>query len=135
MPVFDVGIIVQNKYDTIAQFFFIRAQRTNEVTQTLGQHGDSAIYQIDTGSTLFSLTVDDTAFGDIMAHIGNMHAYLPVLVLLTDRERIVKVLGIFGVDGASEHIAEVLTTGNFFFRNLSTNLLGSVLYTFRILIG
>ena len=48
-----------------------------------------------------------------MGYVGNVHAHLPVaIVQLADREGIIEVLGIHGVDGKGGHLAHVHTLGN-----------------------
>ena len=62
-----------------------------------------------------------------MADISDVDANFPVLALLTNAQRIVEVLGVLGVDGASEDLAEVLTARYLLRSNARLNLLGGLL--------
>ena len=62
-----------------------------------------------------------------------MDAHLPAAVRqATDRECIVKVFGVFGVDREGCHLAEVLTLGQILRRNLTWDAPRSLLDIFRI---
>ena len=62
-----------------------------------------------------------------------MDAHLPAAVRqATDRECIVKVFGVFGVDREGCHLAEVLTLGDILRRNLAWDAPRSFLDIFRI---
>ncbi len=70
-----------------------------------------------------------------MRHVGDMHAHLPqVVAKLTYGQRIIKVLCIFRVYGECGNITEVLTLLVVLLRNLTRNLVGSLLYLLRIFI-
>ena len=58
MPILDVCLVVHLEDNAVAQFFLVGAQRTDKVTQTLGQHRDGTIHQIDTGGTCICFLVD-----------------------------------------------------------------------------
>ena len=61
-----------------------------------------------------------------MADVGYVHAHLDVAVpQLAVGEGVVEVLGVGGVDGEGEHIAEVAPAGHFFLRR-AAYLLGFV---------
>ena len=62
-----------------------------------------------------------------MAHVGDVHADFPVSVLeFLDRQRIVKVLGVGGVDGESCHTAHVAPLGDFLGRDARLQSLGGL---------
>ena len=130
----DVGLVVKQEDSAITQFLLVRAQRTDEVAQTLWQHGDGAVDEIDTRSTLRGLLVNDRALLNIVRHVGNVHADLPEILHLAYRQRIVEVLGILGVDGTGPDVTEVLATTNLLFGDARLYLLGSSLHRFRIFI-
>ena len=68
-----------------------------------------------------------------MGHVGDMHAYLTVAVgKAAEGNSVVKVLGIFGVDGKGGNRAEVLTTRYFFRRYAGIYLVGGLLHVGRI---
>ena len=65
-----------------------------------------------------------------------MDTHLPVTVLQPlDTERIVEVLGVLGVDGTGEHLAEVLTHSQVLLGDLTRNLVGCILHVLRIFVG
>ena len=134
MKVLHVRFVVQQEDDRVAELLLVRTQRADEVTQPFGQHGDGAVYQIDTGGSLHSLLVYHGPLRDIVADVGNVHTDLPQLTLLPDAQRIVKILGILGVNGTGEDIAEVLAALDFLLCDARINLLGSVLHMLRILV-
>ena len=62
-----------------------------------------------------------------------MHTHFPVSVIqLASRKGIVKVLGIFRVDGKGQDLTEILTLGNFFFRDNFRYLICRLFHIFRI---
>ena len=73
---------------------------------------------------------------DIVGDIGDMHAHFVVSVGQTaDRECIVEVLGILGVDRESRHIAHVLACGHDLGRDSGVDLLGSLLHGLGVSVG
>ena len=76
MPFLDIRLIVEYEDDAITEFLLIRTQRTDEVTETLGQHGDGAVDEIDARGTVVGLLVDGGAFLHIVADISDMDAHL-----------------------------------------------------------
>ena len=82
------------------------------------------------------LAVDDTSFLHIMGNVGNMHTYFPLTVLhAPDRERVVEVLCIVGVDGKGGDVAEVLPSGNLLGGNVVRNLISGIFHGLGIDIG
>ena len=81
--VLDVGIFVQSEDHTIAKLLFVRAQRADEVTEALGQHGNSTVDEIDAGGSFRRLLVYDRTFLDIMRDVGNMHTDLVKLLAVS----------------------------------------------------
>ena len=68
-----------------------------------------------------------------MRHVSNMYAHLHCAVLvLAEREGIIEVLRIAGVDGESEHIAHVVATLNLAPANLLRDGFCSFLHCLRI---
>ena len=135
VPLLNIRLVVEQEDHTITEFLLIRTERTNEVAEALRQHGDGAVYKVDARGTVKALLVDDRALLHIVADICDMHAYLPQPALhLTDTQGIIEILGILGVDGAGEHVAEVLTPGYLLRGDGSIDLLGSLLHVLRILI-
>ena len=75
-----IRFVVHLKDHGISQFLFVRTQRTNEITQTFGEHRYGAVHQIDTRSTTQSLLVYHAIFEYIVTHVGNVHSHLPHIV-------------------------------------------------------
>ena len=96
-----------------AQAIHIGVQRAQAVGQLLGQHGNHAAREIDTGGAVVGIDVDGIAVLHIVAHIGNRHQQAPPLGT-PDLGRlaihgIVEVARILAIDGAQRHIAQVHT--------------------------
>ena len=106
--VVNLGFVVHLEDHAEGQFFLIRTERTDVVAEFFGQHWNSAVDQINRSATIQGFFVDGRAGTDIVRHVGDMHAHLPMAVgqfLQTDG--IVEVFRIGGVDGDGEHRAEV----------------------------
>ena len=121
--------------DRVGEFVLVGSQRADVVAQFLGQHGDGAVHQIDRGGTLVSLLVDDGAWGDIVAHVGDVHTDFPVSVLkFLDGQGVVKVLGVGGVDGERRHVAHVASAGNLLGGDAVVEGFGSLGHIFGVLV-
>ena len=108
--VLDLGIVVEFKDDAVCQFFLVRAKRTDEVAETLREHRDGAIYEIDRCGTLHCFLVDDAALRDVVRNIGDVNTHLPIAILQSlNTQGIVEVFGVFRVDGAGENLSEVFS--------------------------
>ena len=133
-----VSVLVQGKDDAVAELLLVGTQRADEVAEALGQHRDGAIDEIDAGGTLDDFLVDDRALLHIVADISYMDTYFVELATcrlaleLTERQGIIEVLGIFGVDGTSPHVSEVLTALDFLGSDARFNLVGSLLHVLGI---
>ena len=128
-----VGILVHLEHDGIAELFLVGSERTDEVAETLWQHRNGAVHEIDGSGTLLRFLVDDGAFEHIMRHVSNMHTHFPhTLFHLANRQCVVEVLGIARVNREGEHIAEVLALGNFLGCDARLYLVGSQLYGFWV---
>ena len=58
VPPFYISLLVEFEYHTVSQFFLVGTQRTDEITETLGEHWDGAVNEIDTRGALHCLLVD-----------------------------------------------------------------------------
>ena len=131
-----VGVFVHIKDNTISQLLFIGAKRADKVTQPFGQHGYGAVYKIHTCGAFHGLFVDDAALGNVMTHVGYVHAHLPkALIEHANRQCIVEILGISRVDGAGKHVAEVLAFVVILLRYLGRNAFGSLFCRLGISVG
>ena len=136
VPVLDIALLVDDEDGAVGQFLLIGTERADEVAETFGQHRDGAVHQVDTCGALLGFAVDDAAFGDVVGHVGNVHAHFPPLAFeVADGEGIVKVLGIVGVDGEGRHFAEILAASDFLGRDVGRKAFGSILHVLRIAIG
>ena len=125
--------IIQRKYYREGELIFVGPERTDAITQAFGEHRDSAINEINRRSAVVALLVDDRARTYVVRHVSNMYAHLHCAVLvLAEREGIIEVLRIAGVDGESEHIAHVVATLNLAPADLLRNSFGRFLHSFRI---
>ncbi len=80
-----------------------------------GKHGDGPVYQINGSSALFSFLVDNASFFYVMSNIGDVHTHFPQSVFYgADRKCVVKIFGIFRVDGESCYLTEIFASGNLF---------------------
>ena len=66
MPVFDIRLLVHLEDDAVAELVLVGAQRADVVAQSLGQHRDGAVDQIDARGALLCLLVDDASLGHIV---------------------------------------------------------------------
>ena len=133
VPALHAGLAVHLEDGAVGQLLLAGAQRADEVAEPLGQHGDGAVDKVDAGGAPGRLAVDDGAFGDIVGHVGDVNAHLPqAAVKAADGERVVKVLGVAGVDGAGEHVAVVLAHGQVAGGDVGADLRGGVLHVLRI---
>ena len=71
-----------------------------------------------------------------MTHIGNVHTHFPRVVCETaDRQRIVKVFRIAGVDGEGRYLAKIFTFGDFLLSNTRMELICRAFHIFGIGVG
>ena len=94
-----------------AQPLHMRIQRAQAVGELLGQHRDHAARKVNAGGAIVGVDVNGAAGLHIVAHIGNGHQQTPALAAPNACRfainRIVKVAGVFAVDGHQGHIGEV----------------------------
>ena len=85
-------------------------QARQAVRDDLGKHGQYAAGQIDARAALSRLPVERTPRRSKVANVGDVHAQLPVLALRVHGQRngIVEVAGICGVDGDDDLLRKVL---------------------------
>ena len=132
----DLGIGGHLEDDRVGELVLVGTQRADVVAQPLGQHRDGAVHQIDRRGTLAGLAVDDGVGGDIVGHIGDVYANLPVAILeLLYRQGVVEVLGIGRVDGERGHPAHVAAAGHLLIGDARLQSVGRALDVFGILVG
>ncbi len=131
----DFGFGVHLHDDAEAELLLVLAQRADIVAEFFGQHGDGAVDEVDAGAAVVGLAVDGAAGLYIVRHIGDVHAHFDVTVFqLAVGEGVVEVLGVGGVDGEGEHVAEVAAGGHLFFGGFA-DFLGLVFGLFGELQG
>ncbi len=105
-------LLVDVEDDAVSEFLFIGVERTYEVAQMLGKHGDCAVDEVDGCGALPGFFVDYGVFGDIVGHVGDVYPHFPKSVADgAYGEGIIEIFGIRRVDGACEHVAEVFAFG------------------------
>ena len=72
VPRLDVGVLVHDEDDAVAQLVLVGPERTDIVAEPLREHGDGAVDQIDARGALLCLAVDDAPLGDVVRHVGNV---------------------------------------------------------------
>ena len=71
-----------------------------------------------------------------MCHVGDVYTHFPQTVFYgADRKCVIKIFGIFRVNGESRYLTEVFASGYFFRSNFCRNFIGGSLYRFRVYIG
>ena len=81
VPFLHLCLLVHDEDDAVGQLVLVGAQGTDVVAQAFGKHGDGAVDEVDAGAALLCLAVDDTAFGNVVRHVGNVHTHLVQLPL------------------------------------------------------
>ena len=136
VPVEHFALRVHREDGGIGEFLLVGAERADEVAESLGQHGDGAIHEVDAGGPFLRFAVDDVALFHIVAHVGNVNAHFPQpLAEGADGERVVEVLGVVRVDGEGGHGAEVLPPGYIFGTDVGLQRLCCFLHLLRVDVG
>ena len=132
----DLGLRRKLKYGGEGEFFLVRAQGAQFVGEFLRQHGHSTVHQVHGGATGLGLFVHLRAGVHVVGDIGNVDAHLEVPVFqLAKAQGIVKVLGVCGVDGEGEHLAEVFAAFAVLGRDDVRDLVRGVFYVFLEAVG
>ena len=132
----DFGLGRQFKDGREGEFFLVGAQGAKLVGEFLRQHGDGAVHQIDGGAAGLGLLVHRGVRPYVPSDIGNMDAHFVVAVFqFAEAQGVVKVFGIGGVYGESEHLPEVPAMGAVLVRNLFRNGIGRIFYAFFEAVG
>ena len=98
------AVVVQEHRHHVALHAVV--QRARPGAECLGQHGQDASGRIDAGRTLAGLVVEQGVDRDVGGHVGDVHAEHETVVGLLDRDRVVVVLGVDGIDGEGEGVHE-----------------------------
>ena len=111
------------------------AQGAYSIGESFGQHGYHAVDQINGGSPDVGFILQNGVEPDIVGHIGNVHPNFPEAILqFLDREGIVKILGIGGVNGKSRNLSKIPAFCYLFVRNFQRNFICCLIHFFRIFI-
>ena len=132
----ELRVFVQREDTAVGILILVGAERAEEVAQALGEHRYRTVHEVDTGSTLVGLIIDETTRLDIVADVGDMHPdFIAPFRKRAEGEGVVEVLRITRVDGAGQHPTEVLTLCELLFGDLGRECFGSLLYGLGIAIG
>ena len=124
-----VEVLVEREDGREAEARLVGTQRAELVREPLGQHGYRAVDQIDRRAALDRLVVDHGVGAHVVGHVGDVHADLPhALLHLADRERVVEVLGVGGIDREGGHVAEIATLGVIGLGDAAVDRLGGSLH-------
>ena len=123
------GFLVEREDRREAETLFVGAQRAKFVAQFFGQHRNRTIDQIDRRAALLGFGVDHRAGLNVVGHVAicTPTSHTPSFDL-ADREGVVEVLGIFGVDGEGGYAPEVLASGYFLGGDFGGYLVSGFLY-------
>ena len=115
-----VRLFVQREDTAVGILILVRTERTEEVAQSLGEHRDGAIHQINTRGTLIGFVINDTTRLHVVAHVSDMYSdFVASFSEGTEGERVIEVLRITWVNGAGQYATEVLTLCQFGLSNLT----------------
>ena len=101
-------------------------QGTNPIGKTGRQHGYDTVYQIYTGSSLQSLTIQGTSRLYIIADICNMYTQMINISFFGQRNTIIQILGIFPVNRHNRPVTKIHTPLKISFNH-------SIRYTFCLI--
>ncbi len=111
----DLPLLVHRKEDRKGKLVFVGAQGAHLVAELFGQHGHDAVHQVYGGGAVLRFFFQGSAGPNVMRHIRDVHPdFPPSIAQRFDAQGIVKVLGIDGVNGEGQRIAEVAAALNFF---------------------
>ena len=135
MRLLDFGVLIQLENHGKTKFLFIRAERTDLVAQAFRQHRNGTVHKINRCRTAESFPVYQAFRFNVVGHVGDMNANFPIAIIqLTGRKGIIEILSVFRVDRESRDATEILTLGNFLFRDCIRYLFCRLLNVSRIFI-
>ena len=82
-------------------------QRADVVRKRFGEHGDDAVGKIHAGAAAVRLGVEGAAAGDVVRHVGNVHAEKEAVPFPPHGDGVVKVARVVAVDGDDGLFAKV----------------------------
>ena len=126
MRLLDFGILIQLENHGKTKFLFIRAERTDLVAQAFRQHRNGAVHKINRCRTAESFPVYQAFRFNVVGHVGDMNANFPIAII--------EILSVFRVDRESRDATEILTLGNFLFRDCIRYLFCGLFNVSRIFI-
>ena len=85
-----------------------RIKRADAVTELFGQHGHDASREVNRGRSQLRIVIKVGGRFNVMTDVGNSHKQSEMLFIeLFSIHRIIEVSGIFPVNGAKRHIAQI----------------------------
>jgi len=75
VPGLDIGLVVHLEDDAVTKFLLVGTEGADEVTESLREHGDSAVDEVDARGTIVGFLVDRGAFADVMGDVGDVHTH------------------------------------------------------------
>src|SRR5437762_644456 len=85
-------------------------ETANAVAQTLRQHRDHTVWQINAVSAPTRFSIERTAGLYVSGNIGNVHTQLPTVLGLLDMNRVIKIACIIGIDGDDKLFAQIVAS-------------------------
>lgn len=99
----------QSKQDAEGKLVFSRSQAAHLLGESSGKHGIGPLHQVDRRGSFAGLAVQRRVRLDKVRHVGNVHAHLEgAVVLASDVESIIQVLGRAGVDCKDSSFPQIL---------------------------
>ena len=97
-----------------SEFVFVRAQGAHLVAEHFGEHGNHPVHQVHRRSPFVGFALQSASRPDVMRDVGNVNAHFQVSVGQgLERQSVVKILGVDGVNGQGKDAAEIAPSGNF----------------------
>ena len=130
VPVVNFSLFVHAENGTVRQFFLVGAQGADKVAEPFGQHGDSAVHEVNARCPAAGFLVYYVALVYVVRHVGYVDAYFPkAACCAANGKRVVKVLGVVRVYGKGCNVSEIFAACYLFGRYVGRKFVGCV---FRI---
>jgi hypothetical protein len=97
------------------QLVLVGVEAAKVVRQSLGEHWDDPVDEVEAVGALKRFAVELRADGDVVRDVGDVDAQPPALRGLVERDRVVKVFGVRAVDGDDEVLPQVESVTQFLF--------------------
>src|SRR5438128_191927 len=109
--IFRDSILIELDKHRVRQPIDSRIETAYPITQTLWQHGNHAVRQINAVSAPAGFAIERALRFYISGNIGNMHAKTPPTVVnLLDVDCVVEIARVIGINGDDKFFAQVLAS-------------------------